>query len=152
MARFWLAASAVLAAISLARCGSSDMQGSRSTGSGDGGSGGVDAGSASDAGGAGDAGSGSGVDAGSGGGVDAGTGGGGGGGGDGGGGSTATCTQAAFPTVAARSYVIDPAGREAVSSAADGSGTLLLGVQSGGSGQSSGTAHEAALVPSPGKP
>ena len=100
----------------------------------------------SDAGGGGstDAGGGGSVDAGGGGSGDAGSGGGGTGGGDGDAGTgSAACSQPGLAAADARTYVIDPAGREPEYSAADESGTMLFGVTSPGGPI---TANEAPLV------
>ena len=164
MSRFWVGVCSLLAAFAFARCGSPDMSGSPATGAGDGGTvgspdggAGLDAGSGNADGGGGSVDAGTGPDAGTGGGTSdgggsaggggggGGSGGGGGGGGGGGsdGGTTASCTQSGLPSVAARNYVIDPAGRDPVYSAADSSGTLLFGVTGAGSPNSG---NEAALV------
>ena len=125
MFRFLVAACAGLAAVSLAGCGTPDMSGSPATGAPDGGSVGTSDGGTGTDGGSGNADAGTGAD------------------GGGGGGTAATCTQPGFPSVGARNYVIDPAGRDPVYSAADSTGTLLFGVTGAGSAISG---NEAALV------
>jgi hypothetical protein len=107
---------------------------------GSGGSVGAGGGGSADAGGGGsaDAGGGS-ADAGGGGSADAG----GSGSADAGGGGSAACSQPGPAAVAARTYVIEPAGREPEYSAADESGTMVFGVTGPGSPN---TSNEAPLV------
>src|SRR5467141_719201 len=129
---------AALCAIALAgpHCGGAQAPappGNTDAGTGSGGGvpdgsvgGSVDAGTGADGGGGGsvDAGGGSSADAGGGGSADAG----GGGSADAGGGGSAACSQPGPAAVAARTYVIEPAGREPEYSAADESGNMVFGV------------------------